>query len=82
MYGTLVFPLILLTLDIQTWVGIGIGYKSIVKLKFCAQTMHQIYEKKNVLSFLKLVYQNKNELLGTSMAFTMIVFRVEKSHSY
>ena len=24
-------------------VGIGIGYKSIVKLKFCAQPMHQIY---------------------------------------
>ena len=23
--------------------GIGIGYKSIVKLKFCAQPMHQIY---------------------------------------
>ena len=43
--------------------------------------MHQIYEK-NVVSFLKLVYQNKDELLGTSMAFTMIVFRVEKSHSY
>ena len=38
--------------------------------------------KKNVLFFLKLVYQNKNELLGTSMAFTMIVFRVEKRHSY
>ena len=24
-------------------VGIGIGYKSIVKLKFCVQPMHQIY---------------------------------------
>ena len=24
-------------------IGIGIGYKSIVKLKFCAQPMHQIY---------------------------------------
>ena len=23
--------------------GTGIGYKSIVKLKFCAQPMHQIY---------------------------------------
>ena len=32
--------------NILLWVGIGIGYKSIVKLKFCAQTMHQIYEKK------------------------------------
>ena len=26
--------------------GIDIGYKSIVKLKFCAQPMHQIYEIK------------------------------------
>ena len=26
--------------------------------------MHQIYEKKNVLSFLKLVYQNKRHKYG------------------
>ena len=32
------------------------------------------------VSFWKLVYQNKNELFGTSVAFTMIVFRVEKRH--
>ena len=34
----------------------------------------------NVVFFLKLVYQNKNELPGTSMAFTMIVSRFEKGH--
>ena len=31
-----------------------------------------------MVSFFKLVYQNKNELPGTSMAFTMIVSRFEK----
>ena len=36
------FPLILLTLCVE----IGIGYKTIVKLKFCAQSMHQIYVMK------------------------------------
>ena len=29
--------------NILLCVGIGIGYKSIVKLKLCAQPMHQIY---------------------------------------
>ena len=29
--------------NILLYVGTGIGYKSIVKLKFCAQPMHQIY---------------------------------------
>ena len=54
--------------DILLCEGTGIGYKSIVKLKFCAKPMHQIYVI-NIVSFLKLVYQNKNELLGTSMAW-------------
>ena len=31
-----------------------------------------------IVSFSKLVYQNKNELPGTSMAFTMIASRFEK----
>ena len=30
-------------------VGIGIGYKSIVKLKFCTQPMHQIVVKYYIL---------------------------------
>ena len=34
----------------------------------------------NYFALLKLVYQNKNELPGTSMAFGMIVSRFEKSH--
>ena len=34
----------------------------------------------NVVSFLKLVEQYKNELSGTSMASTMIVSKFEKSH--
>ena len=42
--------------------------------------MHQFFVIKYV-SFLKLVYQNKNELPGTSMAFTVIVSRFKKSHS-
>ena len=32
------------------------------------------------MSFLKLVYQNKNELPGKSMALRMMVSRFEKSH--
>ena len=32
--------------NISFSVGIGIGYKSIVKLKFCAQPVHQIYVMK------------------------------------
>ena len=39
--------------------------------------MYQIYII-NTLSFLKPVYQNKNKLPGTSMAFTMMVSRFEK----
>ena len=60
-------------------VGIGVGYKSIVILKFCAQPMHQISVIKYCI-LKKLVYQNKNELPGTSMAFMMIVSKFEKSH--
>ena len=30
------------------------------------------------MSFFKLVYQNKTELPGTSMAFTVIVSRIDK----
>ena len=47
-------------------VGICIGYKSIVKLKFCAQPMHQIYVIKY---YILLVHQNKNEFPGTCLAF-------------
>ena len=59
--------------------GTGISSKSLIKFKSCAQPMHQIYEIK-IVSFLKLVYQSKNELPGTSMAFTVIVSKFEKSH--
>ena len=65
--------------DISSCIGTGIGYKSIVILNICAQPKYQIFLIK-ILSFLKLVYQNENEIAGTSMAFTMIVFRFEKSH--
>ena len=51
----------------------------IVKLKFCAQPMHEIFVIKYCL-LLELIYQSKNELPSTSMAFTMIVSRFEKSH--
>ena len=34
----------------------------------------------NIVSFWKLVHHNENELTGTSMLFTMIVSRFEKSH--
>ena len=47
MNGTLFFPLILL---IFCCVGIGIGYKSIVIVRFCAQPMHQIFEIKYYIS--------------------------------
>ena len=60
-------------------VGIGISYKTRVKLNIFAQPMYHIYGIK-YLSFLKLVHQNKNELPGTSMAFTMMVSRFEKSY--
>ena len=40
--------------------------------------MHEICVIKHCI-FLKLVYQNKNELPGTSMVSTMIVSRFEKS---
>ena len=42
--------------------------------------MHQIFLIFNFVSFLKLVYQNKNESPGTTMAFMMIVSKFEKSH--
>ena len=58
--------------------GTGIGYKSIVKLKLFAQPMHQIFVIKYCILLKSLVYQNKNELLGTSLAFMMIVSRFEK----
>ena len=57
--------------------GTGIGYKSTVKVKFFAQPMHQVFVMKYCI-ILKLVYQNNNELPGTSTAFTMIVFRFER----
>ena len=41
MYGTFFFSLILLTF--LPWEGTGIGYKIIVKLKFFAQPMHQVF---------------------------------------
>ena len=41
MYGILFFPSD--PPNILLHVGIGIGYKISVKLKFCAQPMHQIY---------------------------------------
>ena len=47
MNGTLFFPLILL---IFCCVGIGIGYKSIVIVRFCAQPMHQIFVIKYYIS--------------------------------
>ena len=37
-----------------------------------------LYNK--IVSFLKLVYKNKNELSGTSMAFTTMICRFKKSH--
>ena len=43
--------------NISLYVGIDIGYKSIVQLKFYAQPMHQIYKVK-YYTFLKLVFQN------------------------
>ena len=64
-------------LNILPFEGTGISYKSIVKLKVFAPPMHQVFLK-NIVSFSKLVYQNKNELPGTSMAFMMIVSRFEK----
>ena len=54
-------------------VGIGIVYKSVVELElFCtAYASNLCY-----VSFLKLVYQNKNELPGTCMAFHDDSFQV------
>ena len=63
--------------NISFSVGIGIGYKSIVNLKF----VHSLcikFMQWNIVSFLKLVYQNKNELWGTSMAFMITVSRFKK----
>ena len=40
MYGTF-FPSD--PTNISLCVGVGIGYKSTVKVKFCAQSMHQIF---------------------------------------
>ena len=63
----------------------GIGCKSIVKLKFFTQPMHQIYAIKYCI-LLKLVYQNRNELSGInewviiSYGLTMKVSKFEKSH--
>ena len=54
--------------NILSRVGIGIGYKIVFKLKFCAQSMHLIYAIKNCFH-LKLVDQNKNELPGKFTAF-------------
>ena len=65
--------------NISLCVRIDIGYKSIVKWKFCAQPMHQILVTKYCI-LQKLIYQNKKELPVTSMAFMMIASRFEKSH--
>ena len=35
--------------DISSCVGIGIGYKSIVKLNICAQPVHQIFVIKDCI---------------------------------
>ena len=56
-------------------IGIGIGYKSIVKLKFSTQPIHQIYVMK-YCTLLKTSYQHKNELPNTSMAFHDDSFQV------
>ena len=63
--------------NILPFEGTGIGYKSTVKLKVFVQPMHRVFVI-NFVSFSKLVYQNKNELPGTSKAFMMIVSRFEK----
>ena len=63
--------------NISLYVGIDIGYKSIVQLKFNAQ----IYVVK-YCTFLKLVFQNKIELQGKSMAFKMILSRFQKVTAY
>ena len=63
--------------NISLYVGIDIGYKSIVQLKFYAQ----IYVVK-YCTFLKLVFQNKIELQGKSMAFKMILSRFQKVTAY
>ena len=67
--------------NISLYVGIDIGYKSIVQLKFYALPMHQIYIVK-YCTFLKLVFQNKIELQGKSMAFKMILSRFQKVTAY
>ena len=69
--------------NISLRVGIGIGHKSIVKLKFSAQStcMHQLYIIKYCI-LLQQVYKNNNELPGTSMAVTMIVSRFESVTAY
>ena len=50
--------------------GIGIGYKSMVKLEFCAQPMHQIYFI--IASFFKLVYQ-KHCVYTTNFPFPWLI---------
>ena len=46
--------------NISLYVGIDIGYKSIVQLKFYAQPMHQIYKVK-YYTFLKLREKSDEE---------------------
>ena len=65
--------------NISLYVGIDIGYKSIVQLKFYAQPMHQIYVVK-YCTFLKLVFQIKNELQGKEYGFQDDTFQVWKSY--
>ena len=62
MYGTLFFSFD--PSNILLCEGTGIGYKSIVKLKFCAQPIHQIYVIKDCI-LLKVVYHTNSELPGT-----------------
>ena len=68
--------------DISSCVGIGIGYKSIVKLNICAQPMHQMFVI-NIVSVLKLVYQNENGsewVTRHKYGFHDDSFQVWKSH--
>ena len=69
-------PIILLCVETET--GTGTGSKIIVKLKFCGQPMYQIYVLIKYCILLKTIYHNKNELLGTSMAFHCDSFQVCK----
>ena len=67
--------------NILLCVGIGIGFKSIVKLNSCVQPMHQIYVIKYCI-FLKTSLSVRIRMSYQSQVrlFMMIVSRLEKSH--